>query len=321
MISQEKNNRLVLTMVGDRLFFVEVEAGPSLRLLTAGEVRLKIPFDDNAIQSPQLIPEYADSVNRLVDRFAISAPHATFLLDQRLALIRRVKVDRDLTSEEVRRQVNWEMEQFLTSQRSEFHLNYEKISYQRNHFDYLIVAAVRKVVVYFITEIFKKTPLSLKVLDINILASIRGLYSLGYVETTSGFSVIIAFEEQAIHLILIRAQGYVKHFEINIKTPNTAFSGSNQPAEELATVINDKILELLDSLGDEVLLKNIENLFLLNGRAHVKVVAALQKLQRSAKVHFVEPLKNIKHSLSIEEESIIAANSMSFIALLGALQQ
>lgn len=320
MLSRDENTQLVLSIINDRLFFIEVEPKPSIRLLTAGEVRLKSPFTAESAQSPQLVSQYSDNINKIIDRFAIAASSAIFLLDQKLALIRRVKIDRDLNQEAVGRHINWEMEQFLTSPRHEFHINYERVSYQRDHFDYLIVAAVRKTIIHFIMEIFKKTPLSLKVLEINILAGVKGLFDFEYIEAMPEFSVVIAFEEQAIQIILIKEKSYVKHVELN----GNAFKkdiANSQSAEELASLINDKINELIDAMGDEILLKNVEHFYLLNGRAHVKILSALQKLQRSAKMHFIEPLKNVKHSLSIEEESIIAANSMSFISLLGALQQ
>lgn len=321
MISQEKNTQLALTILNDQLFFVEVEQSPTIRLLTAGEVGLKMPFDAHSVNSPQLVSQYAEDINKLIDRFAISAPFAAFSLDKKLALLRRVKIDRELKDAEISQHINWEMEQFLLSQRNEYHVNYERVRYQRDHFDYLIVAAVRKPIITFIMDVFKRTPITLKILDINILSSIRGLFALEYADDGPGLSVIIAFEDHGIQVILVKESAYIKSADIEAGISGTTLAIGGQQTEELATLINDQIHTLLDSLGDEVLLKDVESIYLLNGRAHVNVVSSLQKLQRSSRIHFIEPLKNIKHSLSIEEEGIIAANPMSFLALLGALQR
>jgi hypothetical protein len=91
-------------------------------------------------------------------------------------------------------------------------------------------------------------------------------------------------------------------------------------AEITATLVNEQILGLLDTLGDEVLLKNIENIYLLNGKTQVDVVSSLQRLQRTARVQFVEPLKNVQHALTLEEEKVVADNPLSFLALLGLLK-
>jgi len=49
-------------------------------------------------------------------------------------------------------------------------------------------------------------------------------------------------------------------------------------------------------------------------------VASLQRLQRAARVQFVEPLKNVQHTLTLEEEKVVANNPLSFLALLGLLK-
>jgi len=311
---------LATTMLDDKLFFVEAEPEMPGRLLAAGEIPMKSRFDVGMVSDARSVAMFAEDLNNLIDRYAISARFAAFSLDRRMVLLRRLKIDRDFKGPEVSQQIDWELEQFLISPRKEYHINFERISGERDPFDYLILAAVRKPIVQSLMEIFKQTPLTLKAVDVDVLALTRGLFAFKCVESAPGLAVAIAFLPDSIEVLLLKDNSFVMNGSVSLREVSGKAGERADQAETAATLVNEQILSLLDTLGDEVLLKNIENIYLLNGKTQVDLVASLQRLQRSARVQFVEPLKNVQHSLTLEEEKVVADNPLSFLALLGLLK-
>jgi hypothetical protein len=320
MISRSKNSMLATTMLDNKLFFVEAEPETPGRLLAAGEIVMKNRFDVARVSDTRTVTMFAEDLNSLIDRYAVSARFAAFSLDRRMVLLRRLKIDRDLKGPDVSQQIDWELEQFLISARKEYHINFERFSGERDPYDFLILAAVRKPIVQSLMEIFKQTPLTLKAVDIDVLALTKGLFVYKCVDPAPGLAVVIAFLQDSIEVLLLKDNAFVMNASVSLRDVYGRTGERSNQAEATATLVNEQILGLLDTLGDEVLLKNIENIYLLNGKTQVDVVSSMQRLQRTARVQFVEPLKNVQHSLTLEEEKVVDDNPLSFLALLGLLK-
>ncbi len=308
---ENENTQLGLMMRGDKLLFVEAAMTQPPRLLTADVMHLSVPFDVQAFGDQDVAAHYSTTINQLLDRFAISAKRASVCLDRRLVLLKRLKVDQDMREMDIRQQIEWELEQVLVAPRDEYHANYEKIKHDRDPYDQIVVAVVRKAIVSFLQDIFKSTPLSLNQVDVDLLAALRGLGILK-VEPRP-LAALIEIEPAAAAVSLLKNQRFLSQGEIKF----AQYPLNEENSEQIATLINDEILRQLDALGDEVLLKNIEQILLLNSGAPTGVIYSLQRLQRNAMVQMIDPLERMDHALSLEAEQLIKDNPNRFLPLLG----
>ena len=306
--------QLGLIMARNRFYFLEATLGRPLRLISAGALDLDVPFDFQSFTDRELLSHFSRAITELIDRFAISAASLSLCLDRRMVQLKRVKVDREFSEPEVRQQVEWELEQTLVSPRSEYHANYERIRFDRDRYDYVIIAVVRKDIITYLHEIFTATRVKLDLVDVDLLAMVRGLVLLK--PQSHGLSAVIDVHENVLGISLMRNQSYLTYGELSQKTE--ALTEEN--AEELATRINDEILRLMETLGDEVLLKNVEEIYITSAALPSAVVHALQHLQRSAQIQVLDPLNQIEHSLSMEAEQMIRENGRYVLPLLGLLR-
>ncbi|HNW59236.1 MAG TPA: hypothetical protein PKI62_06145 [bacterium] len=305
--------QLGLMMAKNRFYFLETGRGRPLRLISAGALDLDVPFDYQSFMDRQLLSRFSRAISEMIDRFAISATSLSFCLDRRMVQLRRIKVDRDFSDAEVRQQVEWELEQMLVSPRSEYHANFERVRSERDPFEYVIIAVVRKAIVGYLHEIFNATPIKLSQVDVDLLAGIRGLTLLK--PQCHGLTALVDQQEDALGITLIKNQNYVAFGELALGPGAPAEENS----EEQATRLNDEMLRLMESLGDELLLKSIEEIYLSAALPQAALVA-LQRLQRAAQIQFLDPLNQIEHSLSLEAEQIVRENARHILPLIGMLQ-
>ena len=306
--------QLGLVMAKNRFYFLEAGLGRPLRLVSAGALDLEVPFDFNAVVDRQLLGRFSRAISEMMDRFAISAKSLSFCLDRRMVQLRRIKMDCEFTDSEVRQQVEWELEQMLVSPRNEYHANYERIHSDRDHFDYVIIAVVRKAIIAALHEIFNATPVKLAQVDVDLLASIRGLMILQ--PQSRGLAALVDQQEDALGITLIKHQNYAAFGELAFN----AAAPAEENNEEQATRINDEILRLMESLGDELLLKSIEEIYFTKAILPQAALIALQRLQRAAQLQVLDPLHQIEHSLSLEAEQIVREHTRYILPLIGMLQ-
>ncbi len=303
--------QLGLMMAKNRFYFLEAGTSRPLRLLSAGALDLDVPFDFQSLADRELLSHFSGAISEMIDRFAISAPALSFCLDRRMVQLKRIKIDREFSETEVRQQVEWELEQMLVSPRSEYHANYERVRNERDHYDHVIIAVVRKAIISYLTDIFKTTRIKLDLVDVDLLAATRGLLLLK--PQSRGLAALIDVQEDLLGITLLKNQGYLAYGELRHQSGDLGEENN----EELATRINDEILRLMESLGDELLLKSIEEIYISAATLPTATVHALQRLQRAAQIQILEPLSQIDHSLSMEAEQMIRENARYVLPLLG----
>lgn len=308
-------NQLGIMMAQNRLYFVEATPGRALRLVSAGAMDMDVAFDFPAFADTEVASRFADAVQQMIDRFAISANALVFCLDRRLVQLKRIKIDRELEELDLRQQVEWELEQMLLSPRGDYHADYERIRFDRDRFDYVLIAIVRKAIIDYLARIFSLAHLRLERVDIDLLGSIRALPLFNL--EPKGLTVLVDSHQNSLGITLIKNQSYLSYGEL---TRPAGQSGQPEDAEELATRINDEIGRLLENQGDEVLLKSIEEIYFTTNDLPVEVPRALERLQRAARITILNPLEHIDHSLSLEAEQVIRENLRHLLPLLGLLK-
>ncbi len=306
--------QLALMMANDRFYFIEAGIGHPLRLVSAGALDLDVPFDYQTFADRELIAHFSGAITRMIDRFAISATSVSFCLDRRMVQLKRLKIDRDLSDADLRQQVEWELEQMLVSPRSEYHADFERVRYERDHYDYIILAVVRKAIVGYLHDIFRATHLKLEQVDVDLLSAIRGLTLLR--SHSKGLAALIDLQENVLGITLLKNRTFLCYGELTKKGGAIA----DENSEERATRINDELLRLLETLGDEVLLKNIDEIYVSANSLPAASLHALQRLQRAAQIQPLDPLDQVEHSLSLEAEQMIRENPRQALPLLGLLK-
>lgn len=307
--------QLGIMMVQNRLYFVEAMPGRSLRLVSAGTMDMELAFDFQAFSDAELASRFAAAVQQMTDRFAIAANSLVFCLDRRLVQLKRIKIDRELEETDLRQQVEWELEQMLLSPRSDYHADYERIRFDRDRFDYVLIAVVRKAIIDYLARIFSLAHLRLERVDVDLLGAIRALPLFNL--EPKGLAVLIDSHQNTLGITLIKNQSYLSYGEL---TRAAAPDGQEEDAEELATRLNDEINRLLENRGDEVLLKSIEEIYFTTAELPAAVPRALERLQRAAHITILNPLEHIDHSLSLEAEQGIRDNLRHMLPLLGLLK-
>jgi hypothetical protein len=307
-------SQLGLMMAKNRFYFLEAGLSHPLRLMSAGALDLDVPFDFQSFIDRELLAHFSRAISEMIDRFAISASSISFCLDRRMVQLKRIKVDRAFSETEVRQQVEWELEQMLVSPRSEYHANYERVRNDRDHYDYVTIAVVRKAIISYLYDIFKATNLKLDQVDVDLLAAIRGLVLLK--PQSHGLAALVDVQDDVLGITLIKNQNYLTYGELIQK--RSTFG--EESSEELATRINDEILRLMESLGDELLLKSIDEIYISAASLPPAALHALQRLQRAAQIQILDPLNQIEHSLSLEAEQIVRDNARYVLPLVGMLK-
>jgi hypothetical protein len=304
---EKTNTHIGMTFDRDRIRYAVMGHGSVPTLLAAGETGVDTSFDYSACNDEKQIFRQAAAIEAIAELQNLAGGQVSFAMDQSYLLLKRLRVDSELTDEEIRQHIEWEMEQFLVAPRDDYHVSYERARGDGDRFEHLVVAALRKSIINHVQAVFAKTGLALKGIDVNVLSAIRGLAVAGNLAST-GLETLVHISGDRLQVLVIKNGSF-----LTVQT-STLRTG---PAEALASQINDEILHSLDALGDEVLLKNINRLYVADPEITPQVVAALQPMLRTTEIVVVDPLQQITHTLTVEAGRIVRENAGSFLPIIG----
>ncbi len=309
---------LGLDIVGNSLRMVEAERQAGRLILSnVAHSTLDLPFDFYAIGNEEFIPRFASAINSLLDKAAIRARTAYLALERRMLLIKQFKMDLGLNDEDLRQHVEWELSQILVSARDEYNVGCERLGQTSDLLENVVVAAVRKSIVLYLKEIFMQTPLKLAAIDVDLFAAIRALANTE-AETPRGFTALVDINERGIDFGLINEGKYFNSSEIsNLRTNGDRTNFLEGSSEEIARVVNDEIVRLLENSDNNRVTKTLAKVYLTGDRAESDIIPHLQKLQAAAEIAFADPFRNIETRLSAESESLIKLHPEMFLASVG----
>ncbi len=313
---ENANTYVGMSFDADVIRFLEVERAPLLGLISAGEIALKSAFDFTTLGQPGQIGASAAAIETMVDRFGIGARQVAIALDHAMVLLKRLRVDAGLSEQDLYQHIEWEMEQYLVAPREEYHVSYERLHRESDRYDYFVVAAVRKSLVEHLRAIFAKTRLTLQEVDVDVLVALRGLKSITS-DMTSGLAAAIQTRNNRLLLTLIKNGAFLNLQTISLRPEHDLATANTERAKEAAAYINDELLRLMDALGDEVLLKTVEQVYITHRAFSSPVIAALQQQLRTAEVVLVDPLHKIQHALNVDAERLLRDRAGQFLPLIG----
>jgi Tfp pilus assembly PilM family ATPase len=303
---------LGLNFVGKRLRAIEGEImGEQVRIKSVAESRLDLPFDQQTIENEDYIPTFSSAINKLLDEQSILANSAHFALDRRMVFLKRITIDKGLNEEQIRNHIEWEIEQWLAASRNEFNVIYDKERSDFGQSDTVLIAAVRKRIIDYLKRIFVRTPLTLKVVDIDVLAAIRGL--MGNRPKPDRLAALIDIHKN-LDILLAKDGKFAYLNEAGGEKENNL-----ENAEKMANRIHEELLKIFKEYAEEFGSLNLDTIYLSGDKADVEVIPYLQQLQKNADIRFADPFERVELATGTELDPLIKNNPEKFLISVGMI--
>ncbi len=313
---EKSSTQIGMTFYQDRIHYVVVTFDPAPLLSAAGEIPLNGRFDYSACQDEEQTLRQSAAISSMLEARGIVGGQAALAVDQGYLLLKRLRVDRGLSENDLRQHIEWEMEQFLAAPRDEYNVSFERAPVETETMEGYIVAAMRKVILQHLQAIFAGTRLSLRQVDVDVLSAARALAVVND-PLAEGLSIFMRPRDAKLYLSLMRNGALLSSQISTLRTELQPRTSNPSRAEETAGFINDEILRLLDTLGDEVLLKNIDQAYFAETDFSREVLGALQPLMRTTEFVMIDPLRKLHHTLSPAEQQLVRGQASSFLSMIG----
>lgn len=314
----EKNDtHLGVSMTGSKLRVVESElVDGQFNLVNVAEVQLDVPFDFYVIGNEDFVQKFSNAINDVVQSRGIRASSAAFAIERRMVLLKKLLVDRNFSPEELKRHIEWETEQFIVSARSEYNIAYEKLGFFKDDLEEVVVVAARKAVVLYLKEIFYRTSLNLKILDVDLFAALRAL--MGDTKpNASGLAALVDYCERGVGLCVIRDGKYYTSTEVVPPREGSGLSRFTEVSDaEMAKTVSDELQKLLSADNLNMESDDLKTIFIAGDQISDDFVSELERLQ-TAKVLIANPFKGLRLSLDSASEMEIQQRPERFLTGVG----
>jgi len=251
--------KLGISFAHDAIRFIEAEEwNGKLNLTSIVQSTLPKTFDVSIIGDHEYVPQISELIDKALDNFSSSIASASVCIDRRLALKKNFAIDKGLSNEEIRKHIEWELEQLLIAPRDEFNVDYEHSALSVSKQDVVVFVALRKAIVNFIQDIFQKSRLQLDSLDLDMFASIRAL-RLAESEVLSGTSALVEFGHSGIGIVFLIDGQYVLSVELPTTIGDQRFDSS--PVDTLALAINKELQKLIENVEENLAVVGLDRVF------------------------------------------------------------
>ena len=317
MVLNNNDTCLGVYMTGDKLRVVESEViDNDIQIINVAEVKLEVPFDFYVIGNEDFISKFSDAINNVIETRGIKANNAAFALERRMVLLKKILVDRNFGDEELRQHIEWETEQFIVTARSEFNIAFEKLGFYDNDLEEVILIAARKAIVLYLKEIFLRTSLNLKILDVDLFADIRAIADFQNY-SSSHWSALVDYGNRGADISILRDNKYYSSIEVHPKKDNSnIIQLSEIPDAEMANLVNKELNNLLSASKSNVSIDDLSCIYLLGDHITDDFITELEKIQ-TVKVQVADPFKNLNVSLDSASEMEIRNHPERFITGVG----
>ena len=293
---ENESLRLGICFSQDTIRFIEAEVWNS-KINITGIVQLAMPspFDYSTIGDSNLIPQFANVIDKSLENFNSSIQSAKLCFDRKLTIKKTFAVDKGLSDKEIRQHIEWELEQLLIAPRDEYNVDYEHTELPNSQHDIVVFVALRKAIVSYIEEIFIKSRLNLTALDVDLFASVRALQN-AYADKLKGLSAVVEYNKSGIGFSLLLDGKYVLSEELPLLIGDNKYY--DLPADDLASHSYSEIEKLVDRLQDKVP-PQLHRILVSGENAEHAILTPLEQLSHDSAVQLVEPFKNAHKQLNI----------------------
>lgn len=309
--------KLGISFSYDTIRFIEAEEWNG-RLSLTSVVQAPMPkaFDFSVISDYTYVPQIADVLDKALENFGKNISRARVALDRRMALKKSFAIDKGLSEEHIRSHIEWELEQLLIAPRDEYNVGYEHSALPNSKTDVIVFAAVRKAIVNYVEEIFKKSRLTLDTVDLDIFSSIRAL-NAAYRENLRGATALVEFTPAGVGLTLLLDGLYALSAELPTMIDNVRFDAL--PMAKLALAVNGELQKIVDNVEENIRVIELDRIIFSGDIKDRSIISEIQEVRPSTAVSLVKPFDEIYKQLNIESQMLIDEHGERFLSCLGMI--
>jgi len=313
MALENGDTHLGVSMAGSKLRLVEAHrTDGEISIVSAVEIQLDIPFDFYVIGNDEFVPKFANVIKDIVESRCTRAKSAAFALERRMVLLKKLLVDSKFNPEEVKRHVEWEIEQLIVSARSEYNVAYEQLGIFRDELEEVIVVAVRKAIIKYLNDIFSSTSLELTSVDVDMFAAIRALML-----DEDGVDALVNYSDRGVFLCVIKNGNYYDSTEVVPTDNGSGTPGFTEVSDvEMAKIVMDELYKLLTNDKSKMGVEDIRSIYVAGDNVAEDFISELERLQ-TAEVQIANPFKRYSLSFDSESEMEVEKNPERFLVSVG----
>ncbi|MDZ7369982.1 MAG: pilus assembly protein PilM [candidate division KSB1 bacterium] len=299
----------------DKIRFIEAEFwNGKLTVTNVQQYSFPVAFDFTTIGDSKFIPRFAEIIDKACETFSQKAKSAFVSIDRRLTIKKTFAVDKKLTDEEIRQHIEWELEQVLIAPRDEYNVGYEHSIIPMGKGDVVVFVAVRKALIGYLKEIFKKSRLTLETVDLDLFASLRAL-QFAYKETLNGLTVLLEFTRGGVGFSILSDGRYALSSEMPPVVDGKDFYSLS--SAEMADILQKEIDKLLINLRDNLGLMNLNRIAVAGEAADKALLNDLEHIYPGSASFWVDPFATCYKMLNLESQRLIENYPQSFLACMG----
>ncbi len=301
---------------GDTIRFIEAEHwSGTVNLTNAAKTPLPKKFDFSVIGDYEFVPQIADLIDKTLEHFSSSVSAARVCIDRRLALKKNFAIDKGLTDDEIRKHIEWELEQVLIAPRDEYNVDYIFNTLVGSQKDVVAFAAIRTAIVRYLRDIFQKSRISIETLDLDLFASLRALNATA--DDLDNAHVFVDFSPSGIGVTCLLDGAYTLSVDLPTVIDEKRFDSWS--TDVLAATINDNVQKLLNSVEENFRVIDLQRIYLSGPLPHSSVVDELARLRPQTDIKIFEPFGQFHKQLNLESQTLIDEQGDDFIACLGMI--
>ncbi|NVM02824.1 MAG: pilus assembly protein PilM [Candidatus Helarchaeota archaeon] len=263
------------------------------------DIDLESPFNFDTIDDKKSLENIGNNLKEAVLSEKITANDILISLDYRMAMIRRLPVDNNLNDNEINKHVLWELKQHLISPVEEYNIDFQKLP-KTSFYNYpsLLIVSVKKKIVDAVRYISKISNLNLKLIDINIFASINALETNYKVKSTEKIAAIEIAKNQLI-FIMLEGINFLGFHSINLN--ETQYQDKNVPSEKISDEITKNLRFFISDYETGKDKAEFDRVFLFKNNKDLNLNEILEIVGES-KFEILNPLKRLSISSEIKEK-------------------
>lgn len=307
---------LAINLSGDTMCFVEAENwNGTVNITNVARTPLPKKFDFSVIGDFEYVPQIADLIDKTLEHFSGDASDARVCIDRRLALKRNFAIDKGLTDDEIRKHIEWELEQVLIAPRDEYNVDYNFNTLAGSQKDSVVFAALRTAIVRYLRDIFQKSRVSMQTMDLDLFASLRAFGAT--MDDLAGDHAFIDFSPSGIGVTCLLDGTYTLSVDLPTVVDEKRFD--EWPIDVLAANLDLSLQKLIENVEENFRPVNVQRLYFSGPLPHSSLVEQMSTLKPEVDVKVFEPFTQIHKQLNIESQTLLDEQGEEFIACLGMI--
>jgi len=311
MMTNGEMSRLGVYLYGNTIRIVEAQTeNDTLKVVRIAETETDVPLDLKLLEDQTLQAAFVSAINNLVEKNGIMPGSANLALDHRFAIEQIISFDSDLNDSILQEHLEWEMSQFLISQRDDFNIDFEQITSLKSGLDRFLVVAVRKKLVKFLTDVFNKSILNLTKIDLDKLAAVKALEKT---QPQNGVVALIDCEDNNYDITLAYNGKYLLSETVSYSSDDLQSEDMKHVAMELNELLNRMVARINDSIHVD----NFRTVYFFGDKFNRMLLNEFDKVSNSYQGVYLNPFQDLQLELDRDSQNLVQEYSERFLYCLG----